>query len=542
MGNIWLPGNENKECRRKLGENWFFPVSALAFFCLTADNTVGYALGLPVVGIIMAWLAASFGSFRHFAATQPKRRRVFCGINALCICFANLEHFFQMTQKLPLTGGFEPLFLGLSCFGGAAALWFVFLWQLVFWGEMERILWSSALFRDVGKGELAVYLALFCLLAGLTAAAFFQTEVFYGTTRAYDLVYTSDSPSLVKDNAYLVLTHLENDLRQPLFGVFSGPFLGVPYLLGRLLDLRFQAVLMDWVQIAMLLGGNFALAKTMGLAGTRRLCFMLLLSCTYSQLLAVLMMEQYIVAYFWLMLCLYRTRERGEPERILLWGAGGTLLTSLMVLPFLTEGPPGQRIRKTGKRSLEFVGLMLAFARFDVLFHLVGKIRILGTLAGKPVPLETRLWQYTAFLHSCFAAPAAGVSHRFGDQVSWQLAEPQGISAAGAIILLLSVISAWIPRKEAGSRMAAGWAAFSVGMLLLFGWGTVENGLILYSLYFGWAFFALLFQLGEMAAEKLGCPLLVPLLSILWGGRLLWENLPAIWQLVQFGITHYPAS
>ena len=32
-------------------------------------------------------------------------------------------------------------------------------------------------------------------------------------------------------------------------------------------------------------------------------------------------------------------------------------------------------------------------------------------------------------------------------------------------------------------------------MLIILGWGTKENGLILYSLYFGWAYFVLIFQL-----------------------------------------------
>ena len=32
-------------------------------------------------------------------------------------------------------------------------------------------------------------------------------------------------------------------------------------------------------------------------------------------------------------------------------------------------------------------------------------------------------------------------------------------------------------------------------MLVILGWGTKENGLILYSLYFGWAYFVLIFQL-----------------------------------------------
>ena len=34
--------------------------------------------------------------------------------------------------------------------------------------------------------------------------------------------------------AYLSLTYVENDLRQPLFAIFAAPFAGVPYLLTQL--------------------------------------------------------------------------------------------------------------------------------------------------------------------------------------------------------------------------------------------------------------------------------------------------------------------
>lgn len=37
--------------------------------------------------------------------------------------------------------------------------------------------------------------------------------------------------------------------------------------------------------------------------------------------------------------------------------------------------------------------------------------------------------------------------------------------------------------------------AFSLLLLGIVGWGTIDNGLMLYTLYFGWAFLAMVFQL-----------------------------------------------
>ena len=110
----------------------------------------------------------------------------------------------------------------------------------------------------------------------------------------------------------------------------------------------------------------------------------------------------------------------------------------------------------------------------------------------------------------------------------------------GVIILLLVIVSAIVNREKRSSLLAAGWVAFSAVLLLGMGWGTSENGLILYALYFGWAFLVLLFQLVEKIAEKLNMQFLVPVFSIGCAATLAVINIPAIMEMVRFAITNYP--
>ena len=72
------------------------------------------------------------------------------------------------------------------------------------------------------------------------------------------------------------------------------------------------------------------------------------------------------------------------------------------------------------------------------------------------------------------------------------------------------------------------------------GWGTKENGLILYALYFGWAFLVLLFQLIEKVESKLNIKFLVPVVTMIAVAALLTINIPAIIEMVNFAITYYP--
>ena len=400
--------------------------------------------------------------------------------------------------------------------------------------------------NNVSWKEWTVYTFLIVVSICFMAFSFSQSQAFYGTELSYDIIYTSDSPSLVKGNVYLALTHPENDLRQPLFAVFAAPFVGIPYLFGKLFGVSasVQAMLVNMVQVIMLFAANFMLAKMMKLNPVKRVCFMMLTSCTYTHLLFTLMMEQYIVAYFWLILCIYLISENQRPDRIALWGAGGTLLTSMVLLPFMSDKNPIKNFREwfadMVKFGLEFVAVMLVFCRFDIIFNLTSRISLLGRFTGKNLTLTEKLYQYISFISSCFIAPDAGVNTTAVDHISWQLNPVTSINFIGIVILALVIVSAILNKDKKSSLLSAGWVVFSVVMLLGLGWGTKENGLILYALYFGWAFLVLLFQLVEKIEDKLNVKFLVPVFGIGCAIALAVVNIPAIMEMVNFAITYFP--
>ena len=81
---------------------------------------------------------------------------------------------------------------------------------------------------------------------------------------------------------------------------------------------------------------------------------------------------------------------------------------------------------------------------------------------------------------------------------------------------------------------------FSIVILFGLGWGTKENGSILYALYFGWAFLVLLFQLVEKIAEKWNLRFLVPLVTAGCTVAFAVTNIPAIIEMIRFAIQYYP--
>ena len=546
-----LPVQQKAQMMANLKRNWYFPISAMAYFCLNVDNTVGYCVGLPIVFMIMIVAASQIPSAWSLIKERSVAEKILCLSSAAGICLGGQANFYKKTLRLALKSGLpetmDKLLLLVSCIGAACALFFVFFCLLVFWKEMKRVTSGLGLTDNVNRKEWTIYALLLVMSLGFMAVSFTRSQAFYGTEFSYNIIYTSDSTSLVKENAYLVLTQSQNDLRQPLFSVFAAPFVGLPYLAARLIGASASvwAILVNSVQIFMLYAANFMLAKMMKLDRVKRICFMVLTACTYTQLLFTLMMEQYIIAYFWLIFCMYLIVERQRPNRIAIWGAGGTLLTSMILLPFMSTRSPVKEFKAwfldMVKYGLEFAALLMCFCRFDVIFGFVSQMIQLSVFTGKSVTFTDKIYQYTSFVNSCFAAPSAGINTTAEEYITWQLNGAAGINFVGVLILALVVFSAIWNRDKMSSRLAAVWVGFSVVILLGIGWGTKENGLILYALYFAWAFLVLLFQLVEKIQSRLNVEFILPAVTVLAAAGMLMVNVPAMMELLHFAITCYPA-
>lgn len=536
-----------------LKRNWYFPISAMAFFSLSATLTFGYFVGLLIALVASMVVSSQIPSIWLFIKKNCIGYHIISIFTAIGICWGGQASCYVDLSDPSKAQALEPTLSisidssgFLSVFSAIIAVFFVYFCVLIFWREMTRIIVEAELFKDIKFAELIVYAVLLMLSLVFITISFSQTEAFYRGEYAYDIIYTSDSPFLLKSSVYLTLTHPENDLRQPLFAVFAAPFIGIPYLIGRLfaVSASVQAILVNCVQVVMLFVANFILTKMMKLSSVKRICFILLTYCTYTHLLFVLMMEQYIVAYFWMVLCLYLICQKQQPDRIALWGAGGTLMTSMILLPFMSKKNPLKNFKEWLKNmveyGLEFVGIMLAFCRFDVIYNLTTKIFLLSHFTGHDLTIMDKVYQYTEFVHNCFAAPDAGVNFTATYHVSWQLNTVLGINFVGVVILLLAIVSTVLNRDKKSSLLAGGWVFFSVIILFVLGWGTEENGLILYALYFGWAFLVLLFQLVEKIESRLNVRFLIPVLSVGCAVVLAAINIPAIIDMVDFAIAYFP--
>lgn len=551
-----VPEKDKGVIAKNRKNNWFFLFSALAFFCLTMENKIGYAIGMVITMWIMFVIAGQVPSVWALVKNDSRKQKLFYALTTAGVCLGALRYFYQQAQKLPLPERFHPVFLAVSIVGAVAGFYFAYLCVVLFWRKLSGHIRNGNLLQGITRGDIITCAVIYVLLCALVIFAFTGSLAFSGSQMLYDrlvgiefpvdIIYTSDSPALLKENVYFALTHGQNDLRQPLFAVFAAPLLGAPYLIASLSGSAIvEAIALNCAQLIMLLFANYMLARLLRLSPAKRIVFMILSSCTYGQLLFSLMMEQYIVAYFWLVFCVYQICEAGKPERMILWGAGGSLLTSLILLPAMSDKHPVKQFKDwfvdMVKCGLGFVGMMLVCCRFDVISILFYSVSELSNFTGKSVTLTDKVIQYTQFVKDCFAVPNAGLNLTFERYPTWQLEVPTALNWVGIGILGLCLISFLWNRKNRSSRVAAFWVVFSAVMLLILGWGTAENGLILYALYFGWAFLVLLFQLVEKLEGALRIRHMTVVCGIAAAAGLLAMNLPAILEMIRFAFEYYPA-
>ena len=402
------------------------------------------------------------------------------------------------------------------------------------------------IFSDISKLEKITYLIFTFIIIAFVSFVFVKTDAFYSESTPMDTIFTSDSGVLVNSNAYMRIYHLENDIRQPLLAIFAMPFIGIGYTLSLMFPFFTfsQPLFINYIQIILLIFSNFVLAKLLKLKPNVRLLFVILSMCTYMNLLFLFTMEQYIIAYFWLITLIYSICNKKQ-DSFILSGAGGTLITSLFLTLYIPQDFSIKKLKEyilnLIKSGLSFLYFLFLFGRLDIFFlkTILFKKDIIGGFVDKEITLIDKLNQYTEFIKNCFIKPEIVITASQFSSTSFQLDKIISINFIGIILFIIAFIGFWVSKKEKISQISFSWITFSFFLLAIIGWGAVENGMILYSLYFGWAFLILIYQFIKSICNKLKYKYLLEILTIFLIIILLSFNIPALQELLNFTFTYF---
>lgn len=212
-----------------------------------------------------------------------------------------------------------------------------FLWFTDFIKTLALRLWRESDFT-----ERLFLLGAGCLLSMMIVLTYMCTQAFYGAHINggwfnFDLIYSADSGYLVHQDVFRDVGAEQNDLRQPLFGVFAMPFAQTAWLVSRVLFFlpNSYVTVSQILQMLLFVVSMVLLSRMMGLRGAEKAMFLGLLCVSYPVLIFTLTVEQYLFAVSWLILLIYLEREPVAQSTAYI-AATGSLLTTGILFPLVT--------------------------------------------------------------------------------------------------------------------------------------------------------------------------------------------------------------
>ena len=534
---------------------WLFLLSGTALSgLLSVKGSVVWILASVPCALVALWfvvfrfrfLEKTFASFSRWRAALSL---VLAAYAAHCYTWIFQDRLYRVAEELG-NGAIADLIarfgMSISVVIGIVSVLALFVYLYWFIGWFAQRMRSLA--RSADSAERWFLLIAMILAIVLIPLIYRQTTVFFspngGADNVWDkidIVYSSDTASLVEQNVFLNIGASENDIRQPLFGVFAAPFALSASLAVRLMLLPdAYCPLLQIVQALLLFLTLVLVSRALRLSGLEKVLFLSLACVSYPSLLFLLNMEQYIFPVFWLMLLIWQSVSGDPDERDTAWiAASGSMLTSgvfLLLVP--KQGSPGSRVRAGLSALLKFAIVGLLFGRAAMVISSAESVLFLTQFAGERLPFLQRLMQYTTFVASCFVAPAAQVEQYASGISVFHQSAAVGWSIAGIALFAAATAGFALNRKNSFARICFGWVLFSLLLLCVVGWGTFENGLVLYTLYFSWAFVSLIVLLIRRIFRRQ----FAARLAVLSAGiaALLVCNLQGIAELLRFGMQYYP--
>ena len=350
---------------------------------------------------------------------------------------------------------------------------------------------------------MSIIAILFSIFICLTTTAFTKPTL-NKNLKLYDIIYTSDSGSLSNGDAFIYMSHAENDIRQPLFGLFAYPFSIVAHFLSNFIFFiphnQSYEMVMIIIQFLLTTITTIMLSKLLNLKEKHKKYFYLLFSVNFPYMLFNLVLEQYVIALFYLILAIYiYFNYKGINYTYI--SSVGTLLTSGIIFPLITKFTSIKKwIKDVLKCFFAFVATLIFSGQFVQVFKLNDKVTQLSEFAGK-ISIQDKIFRFTEFVNSIFFSSPGKVINQ-STIPAYHLILSSKINYVGVIIFILMIVSFILNRKDKMAKLSFIWVLFSVVVLFIIGWGMPENGLILYSLYFCWAYLILYFLLIKKIFRK----------------------------------------
>ena len=409
---------------------------------------------------------------------------------------------------------------------------------------------TAMIWQGAERLERIYLMAALSVFSVFIAVAYSLSPIFWGDNalpwRGINFIFDLDVGYNIDYDAQFLGTMLAN-IRRLYYPLINLPFALAARALGRILFFIPLAYIyfLQVFHIALMACGGILLARMCNITGFSKKYFLALYTVSYPFLVFSIPLERYILPTFCVILLMYICIHAPKAKFVAALAAAGTLTTSVILLPFVAYN------RKIKTWILNFLKLGSGAVAISILSGMLSIIynpiqSVLGYLnrfAGGVSTGEKAL-QFINFVGSIFVHPETTLRYRRCpvddiDFLTYALAPPVSVNWIAVLLILLAIVGFIANRQLRIAQMSFLWAVFAFFALFVMGWQARENEMFLSSLYFGWAFFVLVFMFFEKLLEnrKIIKYAIYSVMLIIMAVI----NINGIIELVQFGIQHYPA-
>ena len=539
-------------------------VTAFVGLNLSVDNAIGMILNIPLAFILALFLEYRYRILHKVFETKSKRYVLVSLPIAIYMVIEMVLNFhgqhiarlFMETEKNPLAHEIRRLlpeqFLQVGLFFGSAlagivALFvaFVMVYTVVSHFKSFSIkIWHGT--EQIGR----IYFITIMIIFGIFLAVVYSlSPIFWGDTGPHLWgvgIYGFDITENIKTDRQFWLPSAS--IKKLFYPLVNLPFSLSARALGRILHfIPFSYIyFLQLLHIGLMACNGVLLMRMCKLANFSKIYFLLLYTSSYSFMIFSITLERYILATFCIILFVYANIHLPKIKYITALAATGTLTTNLVAFPLATYDR-NMKIWLSNLTKLAgiFIAICVLCGELSTLFDSVKDIIFqLNRYGGASVPTEQKGLQFINFITSIFLKPETALLHWTDSEtnitfMSYTLAASISVNWLGIVLIALSVAGFVINRKHQFVRMSFLWAVFTVIIIFVIGWYTKGNETFLGTLYFGWAFFVLVFMFFEKLLEKQRIvKYAVYSLAFIAMTTL---NVAGIADLIKFAVQYYPA-
>jgi len=463
--------------------------------------------------------------------------------------FGTTENYFVLEIRNLLSEQFLRVGVyTLAIMTGIVALFVIFAVVYAIVSRFKKI--ATRVWQGTEKLERVYFAATVLILGVFIAVVYNLSPIFWGDNtlpwRGINFIFDLDVGYNLDLDAQFLSTPLVN-IRRLFYPLVNFPFALIARVLGRIFFFipLVYIYFLQLFHIALMACGGILMARMCNISGGSKKYFLALYTISYPFLVFSIPLERYILPTFCVILLMYICIYVPKAKFVAALAAAGTLTTSIVVLPFVAYN----RKIKTWffnffKLGGGLVAICILCGMLPIIYNPIQSV--LGTLdsfAGG-VSTEQKALQFINFVGSVFIQPETAFRYRMCpidniEFITYALAPPAFINWIAVLLILLSIVGFILNRKLRFAQMSFLWAIFAFFVLFVMGWQARENEMFLSALYFGWAFFVLVFMFFEKLLEKQRTIKYVVYSVMLVVMAII--NINGIIELVQFGIEHYPA-